>query len=399
MLSLNRLAFVSMTCALAAAATAQSADVSGTASTSTATNSFFAAPTDAPFVFTNGPYITGTGNGAGGANTSEIEAGWNTFGYGCQGTATVNNRVADDFVVPAGEAWTLSKLHWLGYQTGAPTSGTITSIQVNIWNTMPVTGGLPIWSSAANVLLSKTWTGVYRVTATTLTDSTRAILDVQADLTGSPVLTPGTYWVDIQLKGSLASGPWAPPTVPRLATDNGRQFQAATGWAPTSDTLMLLPQDFPFALEGDDGAGGCGAVTAYCTAKVNSLGCTPAVASSGAAPSVAGCASPFNLTATNLLGNKNGLWFYGTNGLAGTAFQGGHLCIKPAIKRLSVTNSGGAGTACNGSLSTDFNARICSGSDAALVAGALVGTQCWSRDPNSPSTTNLTSALSFTICP
>lgn len=157
-----------------------------------------------------------------------------------------------------------------------------------------------------------------------------------------------------------------------------------------------------FRVEGD-GAGTCGGctgtITPYCTAKVNSKGCTPVVSSTGT-PNVANCAGPaFTLTASTLIGAKNGLWFYGTNGLNGAAFQGGHLCIKPAIKRLSVQNSGGAGTACNGTISTNFNARICSGSDAALVAGALVGTQCWSRDPASPSTTNLTSAISFIICP
>ncbi|MCK6447182.1 MAG: hypothetical protein L6Q99_12400 [Planctomycetes bacterium] len=137
----------------------------------------------------------------------------------------------------------------------------------------------------------------------------------------------------------------------------------------------------------------------YCTAKVNSLGCTPTVASTGT-PSVLNCSSnAFTLSASGLLGNKNGLWFYGTNGLNGVAFQGGHLCIKLPIKRLNVLNTGGQGSACNGTLSTDFNARICSGSDTALVAGTLVGTQCWSRDPASPSTTNLTSGISFVICP
>ncbi|MCK6444787.1 MAG: hypothetical protein L6Q99_00185 [Planctomycetes bacterium] len=155
-----------------------------------------------------------------------------------------------------------------------------------------------------------------------------------------------------------------------------------------------------FRVEGDGNCAGCtGNVTPYCTAKVNSLGCTPTVASSGI-PNVANCAGPaFNLTVANLVGNKNGLWFYGTNGLNGVAFQGGHLCIKPAIKRLSVQASGGQGTACNGTYTTNFNARICSGSDAALVAGALVGAQAWTRDPNSPSTTSLSSAISFTICP
>jgi hypothetical protein len=156
---------------------------------------------------------------------------------------------------------------------------------------------------------------------------------------------------------------------------------------------------FWFRVEGDGSCTCSGSVTPYCTAKTNSLGCVPTVTSSGAAPSVSGCASAFNLTANSLLGNKNGLWFYGTNGLNGVAFQGGHLCVKPAIKRLSVQSSGGQGTACNGTMTTNFNARICSGSDAALTPGALVGTQCWSRDPASASTTNLTSAISFIICP
>ncbi|MCK6448793.1 MAG: hypothetical protein L6Q99_20555 [Planctomycetes bacterium] len=152
-------------------------------------------------------------------------------------------------------------------------------------------------------------------------------------------------------------------------------------------------------MEGDGSCTTTGNVIAYCTAKVNSLGCTPAVMAVGI-PRVSTCATTgFKLHASNLLGNKNGLWFYGTNGLSGIAFQGGHLCIKPAIKRLNVQNSGGQGSACNGAITTDFNARICSGSDSALVAGALVGTQCWSRDPASPSTTNLTSAISFVIAP
>ncbi|MCK6446208.1 MAG: hypothetical protein L6Q99_07435 [Planctomycetes bacterium] len=401
MRSLNALFVASSLSMFAGLAPAQSIDTSAAPGGWSGTGSLFSLPTDAPIVFSNGPYITGTGNGFGGANTSEIEAGWNTFGFGCQG-GTTNNRIADDFVVPAGQNWSLTKLHWLAYQTGAGTSGTITGIQVNVWNTMPVTGGSPLWSSAANVMITRTFTNVYRVTNTTLTNNTRAIFDVEADLTGSPVLAPGTYWVDVQLVGTLTSGPWAPPTVPHLATDNGRQFLGTTlAWAPTQDTTTLLPQDFPFALEGDDGTGGgcTGSVAVYCTSKVNSLGCSPSVSSTGA-PQVANCASqPFNMTVSSLIGNKNGLWFYGTAGLNGIGFQGGHLCIKPAIKRLNVQNSGGQGTACNGSMTTDFNARICSGLDTALVAGATVGAQAWSRDPADPFTTSLSNALSFTICP
>lgn len=153
-----------------------------------------------------------------------------------------------------------------------------------------------------------------------------------------------------------------------------------------------------FRMESAGSCASCtGSVANYCTAKVNSLGCTPVTTFAGV-PKVA-TPSGFVLTASKLVGNKNGLWFYGTNGLQGAPFQGGFLCVKAPIKRLNVQNSGGQGTACNGVITTDFNARIFSGIDPALVAGKLVGAQCWSRDPASPSTTNLTGGVQFTICP
>jgi hypothetical protein len=348
----------------------------------------------APFLYNNGPFITGTGNGVGGADTSSIEATFNTYGYGCQ--QSVGNRVADDFVVPAGQNWTLSKLHWRSYQTGAPTTGTINGIQVNIWNATPTTGGTPLWSSAANVFVSKTWTNVYRVISAP-GDAQRAIQDVIADLTGSPVLGPGTYWVDVSLTGTLASGPWSNPTVPHAGTDNGRQFTTAGGWAAIIDATAGLPQDFPYILEGDDGTGGCGTATNYCTAKLNSLGCLPSISLGGSVSASAGSGAP--LSATNVIGNKNGLFFHSTIGKQAVAFHGGLLCVKPPLKRHAVANSGGTAGVCNGVFSEDFNAYIFSGADPALIAGASVAIQNWSRDPADPFTDSLSDATSVVICP
>ncbi|MBI5431980.1 MAG: hypothetical protein HZA52_04015 [Planctomycetes bacterium] len=396
MLPLNRLAFVPL--ALATTAFAQSADVSTQASTTAVGTTYFAAPTDAPFVYTNGPYITGFGNGVGGANTSIIESGWNTFGYGVQASGATDNRIADDFVVPAGQTWTLSKLHWLTYQTGAPTSGTITGINVRLWNTLPVTGGTPVWSSAANVLLTSTWTGVYRVLAIP-GDNQRAIMDAVADLAAAPVLGPGTYWVDVQLTGTLSSGPWAPPTVPHVAADNGRQSISGT-WAPTADSLTLLPQDFPFALEGDDGGGGgCGIATTYCVAKVNSLGCTPLISLTGSVSASSG--SGATLLASNVLGNVFGEFFHGTTGAASTPFGGGTLCVQGPLVRHAVKFSGGTSGSCGGAISEDFNTYIASGADPALVAGANVWIQNWTRDPGmaAPDRIGLTGGVTVLICP
>ncbi|MCC6409446.1 MAG: hypothetical protein IT453_19965 [Planctomycetes bacterium] len=160
----------------------------------------------------------------------------------------------------------------------------------------------------------------------------------------------------------------------------------------------------PFAsiylrIEGDGSCANTGNATTYCTAKVNSLGCTPLVGWKGL-PSVSGCStSSFDLIASNLIGNKFGVWFYGTSGLQGVPFQGGFLCVKAPTTRLTAQLSGGSAGSCNGSVSSDFNAQICSGSDPALVAGTLVGAQCFSRDPASPSKSNLTEGVSFVVLP
>ena len=144
--------------------------------------------------------------------------------------------------------------------------------------------------------------------------------------------------------------------------------------------------------------GACSAPAAYCTAKTNSLGCVPAIGSSGS-PSMSS-ASPFSVTATNVLNHKNGLMFYGF--AAATApFQDGTFCVTPPTQRTPIQDSAGSssGDDCSGSYSFDMNARIQSGVDPNLTAGALVFCQYWSRDPASASTTGLTNGLAFSICP
>jgi len=135
----------------------------------------------------------------------------------------------------------------------------------------------------------------------------------------------------------------------------------------------------------------------YCTAKVNSLGCTPAIGWSGfpsASPGIG-----FAIAASSELAQKFGLLFYGTSGPQAQPFQGGFLCVQAPTQRTAVQDSGGAAGSCSGSYSFEFNAWIAGGGDPALVAGAKVWSQYWSRDPASPSTTSLTDALEFTIAP
>ncbi|MBI5433546.1 MAG: hypothetical protein HZA52_12015 [Planctomycetes bacterium] len=140
------------------------------------------------------------------------------------------------------------------------------------------------------------------------------------------------------------------------------------------------------------------AASVYCTSKVNSQFCNPVIAFTGTASASSG--SPFTISCSALINNKNGLFFYGYTPL-GASFQGGHLCIKAPTKRLSVQNTGGNPPPddCSGALSVNFNAVIQGGSDPALIPGAKIYVQTWARDPNDFNGfgTQLSDALQFTI--
>lgn len=125
-------------------------------------------------------------------------------------------------------------------------------------------------------------------------------------------------------------------------------------------------------------------VLAYCTAQMSSLGCTPSIGWSGAPSASAG--SGFTLTLAQALNQRPGLLAYGLNGPAAQPFLGGWLCAAPPLTRTAFLNSGGtaSGLDCSGSFALDFNARIASGLDPALVAGALAHAQWFSRDPGNP---------------
>lgn len=140
------------------------------------------------------------------------------------------------------------------------------------------------------------------------------------------------------------------------------------------------------------------AATTYCTSKTNSKGCAPKIGFEGcpSATSPAAC----KITGTQFLNKKSGLLFYGHQP-SGASFQGGHLCVKAPLVRAGVQNSGGSptGSDCTGTYAYDLNARIQSGIDPTLVAGATLYMQWWSRDPNDAFLTSLSNGLSLTIGP
>ncbi|MCK6448438.1 MAG: FG-GAP-like repeat-containing protein [Planctomycetes bacterium] len=201
-----------------------------------------------------------------------------------------------------------------------------------------------------------------------------------------------------------------------------------TGGAVTQNAFYMGGQQYRFAVDATSGAelcyeleftdwpgnvavsrpirislsgGGCTPPTTYCTAKVNSSGCTPAIGWSGTPSASAGAG--FFVTATNVLNNKFGLFFYSLNGQQALPFQGGTLCVKLPIKRTSLQSSDGnpPPNDCSGAYSFDFNAYIATGVDPALISGAALDGQYWARDPgfSPPNNTSLTDGIHIVLCP
>ncbi len=188
--------------------------------------------------------------------------------------------------------------------------------------------------------------------------------------------------------------------------DGGATWSVETPALPTGTQLRCV--EFAHADKGwisgshDIGVWGrqldqaCPSPVAYCTAQVNSLGCTPAIAFSGVPSQSAG--SGFVVSAANLIAQNNGVFFYSLQGADTLPFLGGTLCMKQPLVRSAPLSTGGS-AGCSGLAVIDFNATIASGMDPALVTGQHVWGQFWTRDPAMGSTTNLTDALMFEICP
>jgi hypothetical protein len=188
------------------------------------------------------------------------------------------------------------------------------------------------------------------------------------------------------------------------------QAGTVTQSGATLDLTIPIHSVFPFS---DPGTGASGSITltgtllaswtcppaqTYCTAKTNSLGCLPAIGSTGTASYTN--PAPFVVSASNELNQKAGLLFYGVSA-SSAPFQGGFKCVASPSIRTGIQSSGGSasGDDCTGSYAYDFTPRIQGFVDPQLVPGAEIFVQYWSRDPQSPSTTNLTAGLRFTICP
>jgi len=187
---------------------------------------------------------------------------------------------------------------------------------------------------------------------------------------------------------------------------SGMQFHLGSATSPQGmHDLWAEPSSFNITRVEFTYAPSSPAPVAYCTAKVNALGCTPSIGSVGTPSATAG--SGFDVIGSNVRNNKNGLLFYGINGRAALPFQGGTLCVAPALKRTGALNSGGTAAPandCTGVYLIDMNAfAVSAGPPIPLpelqVPGTMVNCQFWGRDPGfpAPDNTTLTDGLEYIV--
>jgi hypothetical protein len=218
--------------------------------------------------FTNGTFITGENNGAGGANTSSPPSGYQGLGFLVDPTRVQTSvpsgsptraRLADDFTV-TGNGWRPSALTFYAYQTGAITSSSsITGvIDLRLWNGTPGAGGEVIAGPVDATITNNQWTGVYRVYSDSLENTDRPIMAVTVNwpFTITTLLT-GTYWIEWGMAGNPSlTGPWVPAV--SFATDNNaRQLNLTNGepgtWAPRGDYAEINSiAEFPFVICGSE---------------------------------------------------------------------------------------------------------------------------------------------------
>ncbi len=192
----------------------------------------------------------------------DVALGMNTLGGGMQ--VANNNRMADDIILS--DDYDITSMDFYGYQTGTPTDPpTINEINVQIWDGDPsLPGSTVIYGDATtNVLSSVIWSNAYRESETN-PGTTRAIHRITVETPGLS-LAAGTYWVDWQMGGTAASGPWQPPVSILGQATTGNAMQSLAGvWQPFEDTGSLTALGAPVDVYGDcTSCGGGGGATDF----------------------------------------------------------------------------------------------------------------------------------------
>lgn len=203
-------------------------------------------------LFDNGPFVNSIGTGVGGADESVAAADEENNGFGCQ--YEYGYMLTDDFEVPSGELWDISKITLFLYQNDSGTSSSITAVYISIYDDHPEVGNEIYGDMYLNVLTTTSWTNCYRVLfAVQGISDERPIMANEIELTDL-TLGPGTYYLVWWAEGDAASGagPWNNPVCITGQPATGDSWQFTDIWAEVVMGGTDEQLGMPFILEGEN---------------------------------------------------------------------------------------------------------------------------------------------------
>jgi hypothetical protein len=229
-----------------------------------------------PMLWNHGPLLT---NAAGGCSGRAVSAVQTTLGNNSRGYSwalSSNSRIADAFIVPEGEEWTIDAVQLFGYDVSS-TSPNFTSVRIQIWDGDPRDPASSVIAGdlATNRLTSATMLNMHRALQSGLTSCDRRIQELNCTLNAT--LGPGTYWIDRTAAGP--SAPWMPPVTFAGLTGKpgGQSLQFISGaWNELRDGGTNTPQDLPFILLGSRSSScyaNCDGSTAQPTLNIDDFTC------------------------------------------------------------------------------------------------------------------------------
>ena len=158
----------------------------------------------------------------GNSTVSNATAGFPAYYFN---SGTTSYRLADDFVVPAGQTWSISSFDFFGYD-GIDVFGNnspIDVLRIQIYNVNPsIPGATPIYGNMTSNVYNSTNTAnafIYRIYNSAVPapgqvpNTNSKVWRLRGDLNAS--LPSGTYWVEFQVHGAQNDYIFFPPvTIP-----------------------------------------------------------------------------------------------------------------------------------------------------------------------------------------
>jgi hypothetical protein len=154
--------------------------------------------------------VTRPGGGCSGRDVSETQTGLGLQANGFNCLATTPNTVADDFVVPDGQTWSIDQVVFYMYRTNS-TTPSISSVEVRLQAQNPLGNFVPSLTAYSP---SVTMSGVHKAFDYDLGSCSYRLQQCIVTLDTPYVAAAGTHYLIWQASGSgSASGPWVPPVV------------------------------------------------------------------------------------------------------------------------------------------------------------------------------------------